>query len=198
MRVRLKAAKYSSWDSCVSGSTDSVSQYSTLRAQQSSFQLTKSPIITHSRVEWLSLGSFSRNEFLMYSTPPRALLFFQFLNKASIRSWENSVKKVEFKKQATQQGTAITTCNVHFLFKDPFAILIQAPTLLRMRFVQNIEFLVEDLSQFIAPRYPFVRFQMSTGWVPTVRGKAWRKKKKDGRNGKLITLNTDYKPHGLP
>lgn len=62
------------------------------RAQQSSFQFTKSPIITHSRVEWLSLGSFSRNEFLMRSTPPCALLFFQFLNKANILSWENSAK----------------------------------------------------------------------------------------------------------
>lgn len=61
-------------------------------AQQSSFQFAKSSVITHSRVEWLSLGSFSRNEFLMRSTPPCALLFFQFLNKANILSWENSAK----------------------------------------------------------------------------------------------------------
>lgn len=95
-------------------------------AQQSSFQFTKSPLITHSRVEWLSLGSFSRNEFLMRSTPPCALLFFQFLNKANILSWENSAEgklKCEFFPHALQ-ASAITACNVYLLFKDSLTILV--------------------------------------------------------------------------
>lgn len=45
---------------------------------------------THSKVEWLSLESFSTNKFLIRFTSSGACLFFQFLNTASIRSEGNA------------------------------------------------------------------------------------------------------------
>lgn len=123
---------------------------------------------THSKVEWLSLETFSVSKFFIRSTSSKMFLFFQFLNNANILSEGNSVdvkmgncgnwKLLSFLKQ---QKMAITTCNINFLFKNTFPILPQ-DIALSVRIVQNLNFTLENLPQLIAPRYPLIRFQISS------------------------------------